>query len=186
MSMTFSEAVHQLAQLAGADIPRAFEDEHVRGAYIRRPYPTLRADRSSRMPSEARRTGPWRLPWCREFSKLFRTQSIRQRGPVLTGAMDRQTGAVFFGQDTGVPSPLHPELASALSRFTGAATPGKGVPGTHAEFNAINAGLFARPGSRISDFVFCSVRLRGAGQGEQILMCSNCSRILTGAEDFIP
>lgn len=30
MSVTFSEAVHQLAQLAGVDIPRAFEDEHVR------------------------------------------------------------------------------------------------------------------------------------------------------------
>lgn len=117
-------------------------------------------------------------------AQVVGSQSIRQRGPVLTGAMDRRTGDVFFGQNTGIPSPLHPELGAALDAFPGPAAAGKGIPGTHSEFNAINQGLFARPGSSVKDFVFYSVRLRGAAQGNQIMMCSNCASILKGAQDL--
>jgi len=112
------------------------------------------------------------------------SQSIRQRGPVLTGAMDRQTGEVFFGQNTGIPSPLHSALGAALDAFSGPGAAGKGIPGAHSEFNAINQGLFARPGAAISDFLLYRVRLRGADQGSQIMMCPNCANILKGAEDL--
>ncbi|BDZ53053.1 hypothetical protein GCM10025870_01260 [Agromyces marinus] len=120
-----------------------------------------------------------------EAARVVASQSIRQRGPVLSGAMDRTSGAIFFGQNTGVPSPLHGELKAALDAFPGPPAAGKGIPGTHSEINAINQGLYARPGSTISDFVLYSVRLRGAQQGSQIMMCPNCSGILNGAEDLI-
>jgi RHS repeat-associated protein len=119
-----------------------------------------------------------------QAARVVGSQSIRQRGPVLTGAMDRQTGDVFFGQNTGIPSPLHRELAAALDAFAGPGAAGKGIPGTHSEFNAINQGLFARPGASISDFLLYSVRLRGSDQGSQIMMCPNCANILKGAEDL--
>jgi hypothetical protein len=44
--------------------------------------------------------------------------------------------------------------------------------------NVVNQGLFARPGSQISDFIFYSMRLRGATVGEPIEMCPNCAWIL--------
>ncbi|MFC3762290.1 YwqJ-related putative deaminase [Tenggerimyces flavus] len=116
---------------------------------------------------------------------MIGSQSNRRRGPVLSGAMDRQTGQVFFGQNTGIPRPLHPELGTALNNFRGPAAAGKGVPGAHAEIYAVSAGLLARQGSSISDFSLYSVRLRGTGQGSPIIMCPNCSSLLKGAEDLV-
>ncbi|WP_354246529.1 RHS repeat-associated core domain-containing protein [Agromyces sp. PvR057] len=119
-----------------------------------------------------------------ESTRVVASQSIRQRGPVLSGALDRKSGEIFFGQNTGVPTPLNSNMKAAIDAFPGPAAAGKGTPGTHAEINAINQGLFARPGSTISDFVLYSVRLRGAQQGSQIMMCQNCAGILNGAEDI--
>jgi len=113
-------------------------------------------------------------------SDVIANQSIRARGPVLSGAMDRQTGEIFFGQNTGIPDPLHPDLQQLLEDFPGPGAPGKGIPGAHAEINALNQGLFARPGSQISDFIFYNVRLRGAAIGEPIAPCPNCAWFLGG------
>ena len=85
---------------------------------------------------------------------------------------------MFFGQNTGIADPLHPDLQQRLAEFPGPGAPGKGIPGAHSEINAVNQGLFARPGSQINDFVFYSVRLRGAAQGDTIEMCPNCAWIL--------
>lgn len=119
-----------------------------------------------------------------QAARVVETTSGKQRGPVLTGAMDRVTGEIFFGQNTGFPKQAHPALQAALDAFTGPPVPFKGVPGEHSEFNAINQGLVARPGATISDFAFYSVRLRGTAKGDQILMCGNCSAVLKDAKDL--
>lgn len=46
-------------------------------------------------------------------SDVIASQSIRVRGPVLSGAMDTKTGAIFFVQNTGMPDPLHPDPGAA-------------------------------------------------------------------------
>jgi hypothetical protein len=92
--------------------------------------------------------------------------------------MNTQTGDIYFGQNTGIPDPLAPELQSALDQFEGPGAPGKGIPGAHSEINAVNQGLLEDPCSQISDYIFYSVRLRGALQDEPIEMCPNCSAIL--------
>jgi hypothetical protein len=97
---------------------------------------------------------------------------------VLSGAMNTETGQIYFGQNTGIPKPLAPELQSALDEFEGPGAPGKGIPGAHSEINAVNQGLLEAPGSQIGDYIFYSVRLRGALQGAPIVMCPNCSEIL--------
>jgi len=117
-------------------------------------------------------------------AEVIASQSIRQRGPVLTGAMDRQTGQIFFGQNSGIPNPLHPALAARLAQFEGPGAAGKGIPGAHSEINAVNQGLFARPGASMNDFALYNVRLRGSAQGSPIPMCSNCSAILQGVEEI--
>ncbi|HUZ39633.1 MAG TPA: YwqJ-related putative deaminase [Streptosporangiaceae bacterium] len=113
-------------------------------------------------------------------AEVIASQSIRVRGPVLSGAMDTQTGDIFYGQNTGIPDPLHPDLQQLLDGFPGPGAAGKGIPGSHAEINALNQGLFARPGSQISDFIFYNVRLRGAAQGSYIAPCPNCAWFLGG------
>lgn len=112
------------------------------------------------------------------YAQVVAEQSIRQRGPVLSGAMNTKTGDIFFGQNTGIPDPLHPDLQAALDEFEGPGAAGKGIPGAHSEINAVNEGLLANPGSQIGDYIFYSLRLRGALQGEPIEMCSNCASIL--------
>ena len=66
----------------------------------------------------------------------------------------------------------------------GPGAPFKGIPGAHSEINALNQGLVARPGSRLSDFLLYSVRLQRSGGSEQILMCQNCAQIVGGARDL--
>ncbi|WP_406642519.1 DNRLRE domain-containing protein [Amycolatopsis sp. WGS_07] len=119
-----------------------------------------------------------------EAARVIAEESNRLRGPVLTGAMDLVTGEIFFGQNTGIPDPLHPLIATALSSFVGPPAYNYGIPGAHSEFNALNKGLFARDGAKIGDFVFYSVRLRGSRKMDQILKCPNCSQVLTDAEDL--
>jgi RHS repeat-associated protein len=113
-----------------------------------------------------------------QYQEVVAGQSIRVRGPVLSGAMDTRTGDIFFGQNTGIPDPLAPQLRSAIDEFEGPEAPGKGIPGAHSEINAVNQGLLTNPGSQISDYIFYNVRLRGALQGEPIEMCPNCAGIL--------
>ena len=112
------------------------------------------------------------------YAQVVAEQSIRQRGPVLSGAMNTRTGDIFFGQNTGIPDLLHPDHQVALDQFEGPGAAGKGIPGAHSEVNAVNEGLFTNPGSQISDYIFYSLRLRGALQGEPIEMCPNCASIL--------
>jgi hypothetical protein len=94
--------------------------------------------------------------------------------------MNTQTGEIFFGQNTGIPDPLHPDLHGLLDEFPGPGAPYKGIPGTHAEINALNQGLFSRPGSQISDFIFYNVRLRAAAVGQYIAPCENCQWFIGG------
>jgi hypothetical protein len=119
-----------------------------------------------------------------EAVRVMNEQSNRERGPVLTGAMDLKTGGIFFGQNTGIPDPVHPVLEATLGSFIGPPVPFKGERGSHSEFNAINQGLFAREGSVIADFVFYSVRIRGSRALDQIDMCKNCSAILGDVKDL--
>ncbi|GAB3433829.1 RHS repeat-associated core domain-containing protein [Flindersiella endophytica] len=106
-------------------------------------------------------------------------------GPVLSGAMDRKTGAIFFGLNGDVPEKLHPLLRRALDAFEGPPAPFHGEPGAHSEVHAVNQGLFARQGSKLEDFLVYSVRLRGSKKGNPIEMCPNCAPILNGAEDLV-
>jgi hypothetical protein len=92
--------------------------------------------------------------------------------------MDTRTGNIFFGQNTGIPDPLAPELRLALDNFDGPGAPGKGIPGAHSEINALNQGLLEDRDSEINGYIFYSVRLRGSLQGQPIGMCANCSTIL--------
>jgi hypothetical protein len=113
------------------------------------------------------------------------TQSNVERGPVLSGALDTQTGAITYAQNaSSIPDPLHPDLQAALNAFEGPGVPFKGIPGAHSEIYAVNEGLYARPGATIGDFLIYSVRLQRSRLGEQILMCPNCAQILSGASDL--
>jgi RHS repeat-associated protein len=113
------------------------------------------------------------------YQEVLATQSNSARGPVLSGAMNTRTGEVYFGQNTGIPNPLAPQLRSAIEDFEGPGAPGKGIPGAHSEINAVNQGLFADPSSQISDYLLYNLRLRGALKGQPIVMCSNCTTILS-------
>jgi RHS repeat-associated protein len=108
-------------------------------------------------------------------------QSPRLRGPVLSGVMDRQTGGIFFGQNTGIPADLHPILQARIGDVQ--AVPFKGVPGSHSEVNAANAALWARPGATMQDLLIYSLRLRGSTQGQPILRCGACAALTAGATE---
>jgi hypothetical protein len=65
----------------------------------------------------------------------------------------------------------------------------KGIPGAHGEIYGLNDLLRARQAAGMSTaiddtFVFFSVRLRGAAQGEQIIRCSNCATLTRGADEL--
>jgi hypothetical protein len=60
------------------------------------------------------------------YQEVIANQSIRVRGPVLSGAMNTSTGEIFFGQNTGIPDPLTAQLRSALDEFQGPPAAGKG------------------------------------------------------------
>lgn len=75
--------------------------------------------------------------------------SRSQRGPVLTGVMDSQTGKVFWGTNQdAVPSNLNPLLQNRLDTYlatTAGDTPVRaGIPGAHSEIVALNDALNAR------------------------------------------
>ncbi|MDQ0086111.1 YD repeat-containing protein [Variovorax boronicumulans] len=75
--------------------------------------------------------------------------SRSQRGPVLTGVMDSQTGEIYWGTNQiAVPSNLNPVLQNRLDNYlatTAGDTPLRaGIPGTHSEVGALNNALNAR------------------------------------------
>lgn len=111
-------------------------------------------------------------------------QTNRERGPVLTGAMDNVTGNVTFGQNTGIPSPLHPTFQDRIANFEGEPAPYKGVPGSHSEINALNKGMLARPGSTPEEFTVYNVRLKGTLKGQRIVRCDNCLQITDGVREI--
>jgi YD repeat-containing protein len=110
-------------------------------------------------------------------------QPKKARGPVLTGAMYRPTGEIYFGLNTGVPDPIDPDLERRIAEM-GPGAPFKGEPGSHSEINAINQGILAHPGATVDDFLIYSVRLRGSEKGQRIPRCPNCEKITDGAEEL--
>ncbi|MEU6404623.1 YwqJ-related putative deaminase [Streptomyces sp. NPDC046985] len=116
-------------------------------------------------------------------------QSIRQRGPVLTGVKDRLTGDVKLGQNGGdFPNNLHPSLAARLEG-DGADGWYPGSSGVHGEIHALNDLLWGREAAGLSteiddSFVFYSMRLRGSAQGQQILRCGSCFTLTGGADEL--
>jgi hypothetical protein len=100
-------------------------------------------------------------------------QSIRQRGPVLTGVQDRLTGKIELSQNGGdFANDIHPSLGA---RLDGLGEDGwyPGGSGVHGEIHALNKLLWARAAAGLSTeiddtFMLYSVRLRGAAQGGQI------------------
>jgi len=75
--------------------------------------------------------------------------SRSQRGPVVTGVMDSQTGEIFWGTNQdAVPAHLNPLLQNRLDAYleaTGSNIPVRaGIPGTHSEIVALNDALNAR------------------------------------------
>jgi hypothetical protein len=100
-------------------------------------------------------------------------QSIRQRGPVLTGVMGGQTGDIRISQNFGgLPENLHPSLGGRLGEF-GGTNPYPGSSGAHGEVHGLNDLLWVRDAAGMSteiddSFTFYSVRLRGAANGQQI------------------
>ena len=92
-------------------------------------------------------------------------------------------GSVYFGQNTGIPSPIDSTIAGRIEGFVGPGAPGKGVVGAHSEISAVNEGILANPGSSPSDFAVYNLRLRGSQQGQSIPMCSNCRAILSDVEE---
>jgi RHS repeat-associated protein len=111
-------------------------------------------------------------------------QTNRARGPVLTGAMDNVSGNITFGQNTGIPSPLHPTFEDRIANFEGEPAPYKGEPGSHSEINALNEGMLARPGSTLDEFTVYNVRLKGTQKGQRIIRCDNCQQITDGVREI--
>jgi len=111
-------------------------------------------------------------------------QTNRERGPVLTGAMDNVTGEITYGQNTGIPSPLHPILQDRIDNFEGEGADFKGVPGSHSEINALNEGMLARPGATREEFTAYNVRLKGTQKGQRIIRCDNCQQITDGVREI--
>ncbi|HEY9842919.1 MAG: YwqJ-related putative deaminase [Candidatus Sericytochromatia bacterium] len=124
-------------------------------------------------------------------------QNKTERGPVLAVLVDRKTGAVYFGQNDGMPRKLHPLLEKRMQAYEADLTAhpekrslkeGLGRPGEHAETRALNDALWARdPQGKLTDidladFEFANIRLTGtADAGKQIECCSNCSVMTKGA-----
>lgn len=121
------------------------------------------------------------------YQAILETQSNGQRGPVLATIMDTKSGQVFFGQNSGLPAKLAPELGDRLLAYPGdwRSIYSKAAPGTHAEFVALNDALLARPGAQMSDFMVNTIWLRGSRTGLPIPRCPHCETLTAGVR-YIP
>lgn len=108
----------------------------------------------------------------------------RREMPVLLGWMVD----VFFGQNhVDPPECLDRQIQDRLDVFDsafGSPVPYKGKPGAHSEIYALNDGLAARPGARLSDFRLYNVRLKGGKTGLPIERCAHCSFLTDGAVEI--
>ena len=126
---------------------------------------------------------------------LIGSQSNRARGPVLTSVTDTLTGEVFFGQNTGVPTNLHPILARRLALdqavFGDVYLDFLGSAGGHSEMNALNEALWARTAltgqraetmsdSLLNEFFYQNVFLRGQRQMAIVPRCFHCESLTGG------
>lgn len=129
------------------------------------------------------------------FEYLVSTPGSK-KGPVLSVILDRQTGEVFWGTNSGIPENLHPMLDQRLLEYrewirsTGFRPKRSiGAPGAHSEFNALNKALWQREktlGRQIrrweeaDDFVITNVRLRGSSVSLPIPRCDHCQALTRG------
>jgi RHS repeat-associated protein len=125
-------------------------------------------------------------------SSQYLTRS--QRGPVLTGAMDPQTGEIFYGLNQGkVPDDLHPVLQRRLDEYldaSGGRTPERaGIPGSHSEIVALDQAIKARElrlgipvtEDMLPDFLLSNRALIGERRIVGVPpRCANCAAITNG------
>jgi hypothetical protein len=122
--------------------------------------------------------------------------SRSQRGPVLSGVMDPQTGEIYYGLNQGkIPTDLHPLMQQRLDAYleaTGGVTPPRaGIPGSHSEISALNQAIRAREiltgvpviESDLSIFLLHNRALIG----ERSIIgipprCANCAAITNGVK----
>lgn len=122
--------------------------------------------------------------------------SRSQRGPVLTGVMDPQTGEIFYGLNQGkIPTNLHPIVQKRLDAYleaTGGVTPPRaGIPGSHSEISALDQAIRARElltgvpvvESDLSSFFLHNRALIGERRVIGIPpRCANCAAITNGVK----
>ncbi|MQM27104.1 YwqJ-related putative deaminase [Glycomyces albidus] len=119
-------------------------------------------------------------------------QTNRERGPVLSGIMDRKTGKVYFGQNhADPPGDLHPSIKSRVDARNDDIANGRvptpeflGKPGSHSEVYAWNEVLKDRPDAKPEDLIVDNIRLKGSKKGEFIECCANCSSIVEGIDGW--
>ena len=127
---------------------------------------------------------------------LIKNKSKSQRGPVLTGVLDKKTGDIFYGINSKLEvSNLHPILQKrldALKQRTG----GKGnrpdyvneIPGSHSEISAVNEALKAREAAGatitedvLGDFILHNKAIKGSGKGDFAPpRCPDCNELTKG------
>lgn len=119
--------------------------------------------------------------------RYLETVSEQGKGPVLSGVMDKVTGKIYFGQNKGIPSQLHPTLQTRLGEYPidWEAIYPKGIPGSHSEFRALNDAWLSRPDAEIGDFMIYNVWLRGSRTGLPIPRCPHCESLTNGTQ-YIP
>ncbi|RRR99687.1 YwqJ-related putative deaminase [Glycomyces terrestris] len=119
-------------------------------------------------------------------------QTNRERGPVLSGILDRKTGKVHFGQNhADPPDDLHPSIQARLDARNADIESGRvptpeflNKPGSHSEVYAWNEALKDRPDAKPEDLIVDNIRLKGSKKGEFIECCANCSSIVEGIDGW--
>jgi RHS repeat-associated protein len=132
-------------------------------------------------------------------AEMVEMLSRRERGPVLTGVLDKDSGELFFGiNQERVPADLHPLLKEHYDRLmatTGGQTPVKaGIPGAHSEIVALNKALRAREAATgravtaddLSGFAIHNRSLlKNKVEGVPPL-CDNCQAIVPPGVEVVP
>lgn len=112
------------------------------------------------------------------------TLGSKERGPVLTGVLDRTTGKMFFGlnpEAAAIPE-FHPLIAGRIAGLSQASL--------HSEVVALNRALLARGATGpvdLSDFVLFNARFGKFGQitapvrgSNNIVRCQTCTGVTDG------
>ncbi|WP_257620633.1 hemagglutinin repeat-containing protein [Janthinobacterium sp. NKUCC08_JDC] len=122
--------------------------------------------------------------------------SRSQRGPVLSGVLDPQTGEIFYGlNQRSIPTNLHPVMQQRLDAYlemtAGVTPPRAGIPGAHSEISALDQAIKSREAVKglpvieadISSFLLHNRALIG----ERTIIgipprCINCAAITNGVK----